>query len=426
MKHIFRFSFFCLFILVNHSYTKASSLLNNQKEDQDSITTTIYSDNDSLFILYVDALIVADSLQMLVIQLQDSISHWYNIFSDNIIISELLSSRVDSLERTLKHWMIIADTLSQSYHRMLPLNLELNEQIANLQTKINEQNKFLEEQAILLSEKEKIIKEKEDIYRDVLTNSQIDLLKLEGKINAKEQELLGKTREIDLLSANIADKQKDIERRNEEISQIVTKREVADKMIDSLRDTLHCTQKSLIKLTEEYKQAQREITELKAKITAKDKKEKQVAVVQGVALRGFRTPLYVLAPKDAENASTYVITNDNGGNVEFDFVTGASVRIKKLSKEGSQFNTDLGWFIGFGGNNIFKNFYLGPNIKIFDFIHINTGLNFAEFRVLKDGFSVGQEIPVGTPIPTVTKWKLSVYIALTFDFELITQIAGKI
>lgn len=426
MKYITGLSFVYLFFLANNHYANGASFFSTNKETLNSITLTFDTDNDSLFENYVETLIEVDSLQTLVISLQDSIRNFKNTLLDNTNETELFEIRIDSLEKALTHCMFIADTLSQSYKKILPTNFELSLQIENLQKKIDEQNRFLEEQSILMSEKDKIIKEKEGIYREVLTTSQLDLLKLEGKINVKEQELLGKTREIDLLSANIADKQKDMDRRNEEISEIAIKREAAGRMIDSLKDTLYLTQKSLIKLTEEHKQAQREIAELKEKMSNKDKKEKPVAIVQGVALRAFRTPLYVLSPKSAENTTTYSITNDNGGNVEFDFVTGATVRIKKISKADAAFNADLGWFVGFGGNNIFKNFYIGPNIKIFDFIHINTGLNFAEFRVLKDGFSEGQDIPLGTPIPTVNKWKTSLYIALTFDFDLIAQIVSKI
>jgi len=373
----------------------------------------------------VEALTVTDSLQLVIIELQKYIQNTSKTLENNSLSFETLKFYSDSLNNALTYWMHIADTLSLAYNKMLPYNQELKSQVTDLQTKIEGQNRFLEEQKVLLMEKELIIKEKEDIYKNILTNSQIDLLKLEGKIGAKEQELQGKSREIDLLSVSISEKQKDIEKKNEELTHFVSKKELADKMIDSLRDTLYSAQKLYIRLEEENKYALKEIADLRARLAAKDKREKQVAVVQGVALRSFRTPLYVLAPKDVNNTDTYVITNDNAGKLEFDLIIGASVRIKKLTIDPEKYIFDLGWFVGFGGNNIFKNFYLGPNIKVFDFIHVNTGLNFAEFRVLKSGFDEGGALPLGVKIPTVNQWKPSFYFAITFDFELISQIVSK-
>ena len=383
------------------------------------------SECDTLLNKLLESLEVVDSLQLVIIKLQSSFQKSMNAFENNSTTFESLKVYSDSLKIALDKCLQKIDSLTTTHKTALLQNQELNFQILSLQNKLSEQNQFLEEQKVLLLEKELIIKEKEDIYKGVLTGSQIDLLKLEGKLNAKEQELQGKMREIDLISVSISEKQKDIEKKNEELAQNTAKREIANKMIDSLRDTLHSVQKSHILLVEENKYAQKEIAELRARLAARDKRDKQVAVVQGVALRTFRTPLWVLAPKSVEEPDTYVITNENAGKVEFDLVTGASVRVMRLSTEDAQYKFDLGWFVGFGGNNIFKNFYLGPNIKVFDFIHVNSGINFAEFRVLKDGFEEGKSSTKGVTIPTVNKWKPSFYFAVTFDFEIISQIASK-
>ena len=133
-----------------------------------------------------------------------------------------------------------------------------------------------------------------------------------------------------------------------------------------------------------------------------------------------------LKPESSDNPDSYVITNENAGDYEFDFVTGATFRLFDLSNEDDKFSSDVGFFLGFGGKNLFKNFYIGPNIKLFDVIHINAGLNIAEFRLLKSGFSEGDRVPQGSSIPTVSRWELSPYFGLTFDFSLITSIAGKL
>lgn len=302
----------------------------------------------------------------------------------------------------------------------------MNNKITDLRQEILKQKELIENQTAQLKEKDAIIKQKEELYNLAVLDSKIGLVTLEGKLSAKEQETSGRLREIELLRQSVQEKQRDIDRKDEEISKMSSKYEENKRTIDSLRDTLSMAQQSYIKVDQERKHAKLEAAELRARLASRDKREKQVAVVQGVALRTYRTPLYMLAPKDINNYESYEITNENAGSVEFDLITGATVRLVKLSKEEARYTTDFGWFIGFGGKNLFKNFYFGPNIKIFDFLHINAGVNIAEFRVLKKGFSEGDVLPLGVSIPTVNQWKFNAYFTLSFDFELITQVAGKL
>ncbi len=367
-----------------------------------------------------------DSLLRIVQIYLDSVSVLNDMLASGDRFSASLLNKVDSLSNELRQWKYVADTLMDNYNKLLPVNRELNAQILNMQQQISEQNSLLDKQAALILQKELILKEKDEIYKDALMGSKIDLIKLEGKLTAKEQEIFGKSREIDLLSQSIQEKQRDIERKNEEITKIALRREMTDKLIDSLRDSLNRAQQVYVKLDQEQKYSRLEIADLKVRLAAKDKRDKQVAVVQGVAMRSYRSPLYILAPKDVNNLDRYEIANENAGNFEFDLVTGAAVRLFKISKEDARYYSDIGWFIGFGGKNLFKNFYFGPNLKVFDYIHINAGINVAEFRVLKKGFSEGDILPPGVPIPTVNQWKFNGYFTLSFDFELITQVAGKL
>ena len=87
---------------------------------------------------------------------------------------------------------------------------------------------------------------------------------------------------------------------------------------------------------------------------------------------------------------------------------------------------DFGAFIGFGGKDLFKNFYLGPNIKLFDAFHINAGLNIREYELLKEGFEEGDILASGISIPTNNEWKVTWYAGLTFDFNLIANVAKKL
>ncbi|MDD2563141.1 MAG: hypothetical protein PHU27_02865 [Salinivirgaceae bacterium] len=385
--------------------------------------------------------IIVDSIPKISLDLHrvliDSLNVEIEIKSDSVKLLKLsieqdrqfassLLYRIDTLNDKLLQCESLTDTLLSKHDILMPENKRLKTQVERLQGQVEEQDSLLTKQTQLLVQKEVINKEKEDIYKDALLGTKIDLVKLEGEINAKEKELAGKTREIDLMSQSIQEKQRDIEHKNNEITKIAERRELANRMIDSLKDSLAITQQKNITLYQEKKYVSIELASLKAKLEARDKKTKQVAIVQGVAMRSFRTPLYILAPKDVNNIDSYEIANENAGGIEFDLITGASVRIFKLSKETDKYNSDFGWFVGFGGKNLFKNFYFGPNIKLFDFFHINAGLNVAEFRVLKSGFNEGDILSVGTPIPTVNQWKFNMYFALTIDFEIITQIAGKL
>jgi hypothetical protein len=180
----------------------------------------------------------------------------------------------------------------------------------------------------------------------------------------------------------------------------------------------------LAKTNLEY--SSKEIKALKKRIHELTNKKKKIRLVQGIGIRNFRSPLYKLAPESSDNPDRYVISNENAGDYEFDFVTGATFRLLDIGDEDAKYTSDIGFFLGFGGKNLFKNFYIGPNIKLFDVIHINAGINIAEYRLLKSGFSEGDLVPQGMSIPTVSKWEITPYFGLTFDFSLITSIAGKL
>lgn len=385
------------------------------------------SDNSEVNnITFQKSINLTDSLQRLIVAYKDSLRFMRLETNDLKRFSNSLLSKIDSLNQNIKYWKYIADTLTLNNQRLIPVNRELRLQISNMERQIAEQNVLLEEQKRLVQQKEQMFKEKEEIYREALLSSKFDMVKLEGSISSKEIEIQAKKREIELLARNIEEKQSDLERKNHEINQLLKRREMTDKMVDSLRDTLVNAQKVYIQLTLEKRLLETQLKDCRDRLTARDKRGKPVAVVQGVAMRAYRTPLYILAPKDAQNITSYEIINENAGSFEFDMITGASVRITRLTPEDAKYSSDFGWFVGFGGKNLFKNFYIGPNVKVFDFIHINAGVNVAEFRVLKSGFKEGDVLQLGTPIPTVNRWKFTPYFTLSFDFEIITQVAGKL
>jgi hypothetical protein len=429
-------------IIVNQSIDKIKdkdtlSLLNdkrdvtlaNNKAKYDSLTAkfeildekylALKAKNDSI---QNKSLILGDSLYA-VLYSYDSLLRVHAIFADSCVKykDSLYTAKaiIDSL-------VIKAERLRKRNQLLQPLNKELNEQIRNLEEKISQQSIMLDQQIQKIKEKEQLFKEKELIYTNAIQESKIDLVKLEGQLQSKNSELAGKDREIELLAESIAERKADILAKNKEIEEIKGNRKNEIIKIDTLRDHIAKTEKDLVLAKTRLEYSTKEIKALKQRIHELTNKKKKIRLVQGIAIRNFRTPLYTLAPESSDNIDRYVISNENAGDYEFDFVTGATFRLLDLNKEDAKYTSDVGFFLGFGGKNLFKNFYIGPNIKLFDVIHINAGINIAEYRLLKSGFSEGDLVPQGMSIPTVSKWEITPYFGLTFDFSLITSIAGKL
>lgn len=417
------------------------------------------SSNDASLPINLDSSCTVDSLRM--VHLQDSIAllsrsndslqkvlvvdfATLNLLKDSLLVmqSNLLESNdlilttehsFRSCRDSLENLSFSVDSLTQMVTQLQnktqllqPLNKELNERIENLQAIVVEQGDMLNEQIQKIKEKEQLFAEKEFIYERAIQSSKIDLVKLEGQLQSKNSELTGKEREIELLAESISDGKQSITEKNLEIAGIRNRRESAVEQLDTLKDYLHRTEKDLILTKERLVYSKKEVKQLQTQLHDLRNKKKNIRLVQGMGIRNFRSPLYTLSPESSDNPNEYVITNENAGDYEFDFVTGATFRIVDIGKKNGRFTSDIGFFLGFGGKNLFKNFYLGPNIKIFDVIHINAGVNIAEFRLLKSGFSEGDRVVQGSSIPTVSKWELTPYLGLTFDFALITSIAAKL
>jgi hypothetical protein len=317
------------------------------------------------------------------------------------------------------------EALQHQQSRLMVFNDSLNKQISGLSQQVQQKNEMLESQLRLQQEKEQLFAEKEQLYKDAINSSMIDKVTLEGKISAKDSRLEGKDREISLLQLNIDEKNRDISTRNAEMQKLIAEKALADQKADTLLNNLTKTEKSLLLTGEQLKYTELKLKDCESRYSTVTNKKKKTKVVQGFAIKNFPTPDYVLAPKDAENPAVYVISNKNSSSIEFDFITGASVMLKDLSKPGGSLTYDVGFFVGFGGTNLFKNFYFGPNFKLFDVLHINLGANVAQYEVLKSGFEVGDVLPVGVAIPTTNEWKINGYFGLAFDLELITMIGKR-
>lgn len=390
--------FFCWFLMIS----LLMSVSNSQGQNQ-----PLQNENPG-------AITLRDSLETVKYMLLESRSH-----------ASVLERSLDSSEIKYKKLSEDFERLKRREAELVPLTEALNLKIVELGAELHAKNNFLEEQLRIQKEKEQLFAEKEQIYKDAINSSLIDKVKLEGQISAKDSRLDGKEREIGLLQQNIDEKNRDIQSRNQEIQKIIRDKDMADRRIDTLRTTLTETEKSLVRTGEQLKYTELKLKDCEGRYATVTNKKKKTRVVQGFAIKNYRTPDFALAPKDANNPGVYVITNKNSSNIEFDYVTGASFMVKDLSKPNASLTYDVGFFLGFGGNNLFKNFYLGPNFKLFDVLHVNLGANVREYEALKEGFNVGDQLDAGIAIPTTKEWKIKPYIGLTFDLELLTMIGKR-
>lgn len=217
---------------------------------------------------------------------------------------------------------------------------------------------------------------------------------------------------------------------------------------DSLRLRLNETEKTIIRTNEELKYTQQRAKDAEAKISNATARKKKVCAIQGIAMKTFRTPNWSLAPdKIMDDDGTvrvgYKIVNKNGGDVEFDYTAGAYVmlwdltrkpkpveidsiskKLLEIKKFDQDFSYSLGLYVGFGGSNLFKNFYVGPSFKFLDFFHLTAGINVCEYEMLTGTYQEGDELPAGFSLTDqISKvWKPKPFVSLSFDLDFISYI----
>ena len=232
------------------------------------------------------------------------------------------------------------------------------------------------------------------------------------------------------LSANGVDKEKLEAERNYYIH-----------MVDSLRAIVRIAELENVRKDEANKYLAERARAAEERVAQATNRKKKIRPIQGVAMRFYRTPDWEIRLK----AGTYdrYISNRNAGDIEFDYVTGASVMLWDLTKYFNQKHTigpdstslqirrfdqdfayDLGVYVGFGGSNLFKNFYVGASFRFVDFFYLTLGLNIAEYQVLKDGYSNGDIIGNSLSIDDVTAkaWLLKPFVSLSIDLDFLSYI----
>lgn len=97
-----------------------------------------------------------------------------------------------------------------------------------------------------------------------------------------------------------------------------------------------------------------------------------------------------------------------------------------LTKEGSKFDQDISVYVGFGGANLFKNFYIGPSYRFLDFFHLTAGVNVAEYSVLAEKFNKeGDALAPGWSIKTTNEWKITPFVSLSLDLDFLSYMGKK-
>ena len=219
-------------------------------------------------------------------------------------------------------------------------------------------------------------------------------------------------------------------------------------LVDSLNKLVREAELENVRKEEANKYLLQRAKDAEARVAEATNRKKKVRAIQGIAMRFYRTPNWEIRLQPAEEAGKYikVLRNRNAGNIEFDFVTGASVMLwdltqyfnkdhksvkigetnlktPELRKFDQDFAYDVGIYVGFGGSNLFKNFYVGPSFRFVDFFYFTVGVNIAEYNVLVTGYEEGSVLKSETIDDVTAKsWLLKPFLALSIDLDFLSYI----
>ena len=207
-------------------------------------------------------------------------------------------------------------------------------------------------------------------------------------------------------------------------------------MVDSLRSIVRVAEIEAVRKEEANKYLEERAKAAEEKVALATNRKKKVRPIQGVAMRFYRTPMWEIRLDANGNRR---IANRNAGNIEFDYVTGASVMLWDMTKYFNKphdlkageiprfdqdFAYDLGLYVGFGGSNLFKNFYVGASFRFVDFFYLSAGFNIAEYQILAEGRDTSTPLIYGESIDDVTAkaWLLKPFISLSIDLDFLSYI----
>ncbi|MDD2577347.1 MAG: hypothetical protein PHV76_07575 [Bacteroidales bacterium] len=371
-----------------------------------------------------------DSLAKVIDNMTDNITKINSNYNQLVADYEEAENQILQIKTKLQEdttrFLLEIDELKINHLHLKTLNDTLSKLNQEYRIQLNEKNHLLEEKIKILQEKEILFAEKEQLYKDAINASQIDKTKIEGQVEKKNAQIEGKEREIDLLQKSINEKDTSLIVKDQNLNKITQEKEMYYKMADTLRNKLVETEKELLKIKEELKYQKQKAVEAQAKIDAATGRKKKVRVIQGIAMRLYPTPVWDIVPVATENGYENKVINRNTSKVDFDFITGASVILYDLTKPEDKFASDISVYVGFGGANLFKNFYVGGSYRFLDFFHVALGVNVSEYTLLAEEFNKeGQALKPGWSIQTTKEWKVTPFISLSLDFEFLSYIGKK-
>ena len=362
----------------------------------------------------------------------------------------MYQEQVSLLMQQLDSNDVVLATLRRRMRDLIMLKDSLISANDLFQRELKEKNALMAEQKLAMEEKERLVAEKEELYRQALTNSSIDKAKWEGELKAKETSIDAKSREIAYLQKDIDAKEVTLQSQRENYSHLLIEKEHYRHLVDSLQKRVSAVELENIRKQEENKYLAQKAKDAEEKAVITLNKKKKVRPIQGIAMRFFRTPDWDirLTPETVDGGTvTYskVIRNRNAGDIEFDFVTGASVmlwdltdffngtskkdtlslsRLPEIPRFDQKFNYDLGIYVGFGGTNLFKNFYIGPSFRFVDFFYLTIGVNICEYEMLIDGYTAGQSLEPVLTLDDITakSWLVKPFISLSIDLDFLSYI----
>ncbi len=311
-----------------------------------------------------------------------------------------------------------SDTLTSQKLRVKQELLTVKQQMLTISTELEQKLQLLRDQEFQLTDCKIKLKDAQMV-------ASLNEAKLEGKNNVNFTKVEAKDREIAYMQGSIKEKDRIIGEKTAELTTYFRDKSTSLRIVDSLSRTLNARELELVKVTERLNIIEGEYNKMIATQTEATNKRKKIRFVQGVALKFYRTPDWQLAQQSSSTTAVYVISNKNAGKIEFDYITGVSLALYDLTKPNDKYTSDIGMFLGFGGTNLFKNFFIAPSYKAFDFFHFMIGMNIAEYNQLKTGFNEGDVLPPGMSIPTVKQWKANLFFGMTLDFELLSNITKK-
>ena len=347
--------------------------------------------------------------------------------ADTLVPQKDTVNAVDSMAVLRAEYQQRLDSLTLLYHQCLAEKDAGEEREASQSREITELEgriRLLQEAIEKMEQKERFNLEKEDLYKEA------------------------KDKEIRYLQNNLKEKEEALRHEKENNLKIQQENATYRTQYDSIRNSLNEAEKKIIQTNEALKYTQQRAKEAEAKVNAATARKKKVVAIQGIAMKAFRTPNWSLAPDqivdDHGNPKpVYRIFNKNGGDVEFDYTAGASVMLWDLTRKEKKQETDsvgtrfleikkfdqdfsysLGLYVGFGGSNLFKNFYVGPSFKFLDFFHLTVGVNICEYEMLTGIIQEGDILPTGWSLTDqISKvWKPKPFLSLSFDLDFISYI----